>query len=343
MPDSPPLLHDLLVMTGIPDDRRVVLTSYGPDGQATWSVPGNSSFASQLAPALRQRLRNVYFGPLLQLGLRPEAAGRPLVNNISDPDTSAIALGMLVELVAKMRAPCFNHPAAVLDSSRERVAAKLAAIAGMHVPRTVRARIDEPADLGDVADAQGLAFPLIVRPAGAHGGEGTAKVDSAADARVALRGVPWGGRDLFLTEYVDYRDDDGQFRKVRLVFAGGEVLLRHQVVASDWHVHVRDRSAAALAEEAAMLEGFATTQLPRLRPTLDDVAAAMDLDFFGMDCSLRPDGRVLLFEANAAMNILHNTQPSPNIWDAPIRRIHDALAAVLFDPSRWRRRAAVTA
>ena len=332
----PAKLPDLLVMTGIPDDMRVLLTSYTPDGNATWSVPGNASFASQMAPALRQHLRNVYFGPRLQLGLRPEARGWPLVNNISDPDTSAIALGMLVDLVAQMQSPCFNHPAAVLDSTRSRVAEKLAAIPGLHVPRTVRVRIEEPADVAVLAEQHGLAFPLIVRPVGTHGGAATAKVDTPAEARAALRGVPWGGHDLFLTEYVDYRDEDGQFRKMRLVFAGGEVLLRHQVVAEDWHVHVRDRSAAALAEEAAMLEGFAVTQLPRLRPTFEAVAAAMALDFFGMDCSLRPDGRVLLFEANAAMNILHNTQPSPNIWDAPIRRIHDALAAVLFDPSRWR-------
>jgi hypothetical protein len=28
----------------------------------------------------------------------------------------------------------------------------------------------------------------------------------------------------------------------------------------------------------------------------------MKLDFFGMDCGIMPDGRVLLFEANATMN-----------------------------------------
>ena len=55
-----------------------------------------------------------------------------------------------------------------------------------------------------------------------------------------------------------------------------------------------------------------------------------------MDCSLRPDGSVLLFEANAAMNVLHNLRPSPNLWDAPIRDITDALVGLLTAPARWR-------
>lgn len=37
---------------------------------------------------------------------------------------------------------------------------------------------------------------------------------------------------------------------------------------------------------------------------------------------------MLLFEANATMNILHN-QPSPNRWDKPCARIRSKLEATL--------------
>jgi glutathione synthase/RimK-type ligase-like ATP-grasp enzyme len=280
-------------------------------------------------------MRQVFFGPQLQLGVRPESMGRPVVNTISDPDTSKQALAQLADLVARMRAPCFNAPAAVLDSSRERVAAKLAGIPGLHVPRTVRVRLDEPAALEALAAEHGLAFPLIVRPAGTHGGDATARVDHPADAATALRAIPWGGHDLFLTQFVDYRDDDGMYRKSRVVFVGDEVFLRHQVAADGWHVHVRDRSEDSLREEDAALRAVPQARA-RLRPLLAAVADAIALDFFGMDCSLRPDGSVLLFEANAAMNVLHNLRPSPNQWDEPIRQVTDALVGLLADPTRWR-------
>ena len=244
---APSPMPELLVMTGLPDDMRVLVTGYSADGAFNWSVPGNASFPSQMPPEARARMRNVFFGPRLQLGVRPESIGRPVVNTISDPDTSKQALAQLADLVERMCAPCFNHPAAVLDSSRERVAAKLADIPGLHVPRTVRVRLEEPAGLAALAEEHGLRFPLIVRPAGTHGGEATARVDAPGDAVAALRGIAWGGHDLFLTQFVDYRDADGLYRKSRVVFVGGEAFLRHEVAAEGWHVHVRDRTEASCA------------------------------------------------------------------------------------------------
>ena len=49
----------------------------------------------------------------------------------------------------------------------------------------------------------------------------------------------------------------------------------------------------------------------------------------------RPDGRVLVFEANVGMKILFNQFQSPSVWDAPIARIEAALVALLRDPTRW--------
>ncbi|QNP41415.1 ATP-grasp domain-containing protein [Lysobacter solisilvae (ex Woo and Kim 2020)] len=323
------------VMVGLPDDRLVYLGAHPRTGEIGWSVPGNSSFPSQLDPAIRRHLTEVYFGSSIPVTPNQAARGRPLLNNICDPDTSAQSLHSLEHIVAELQAPCFNHPSAVLDTTRERVAVKLAHIHGLQVPRTVRTRLDEPADLARVANVNGLRFPLIVRIAGAHNGSATVRIDSADGAAVGLRSIPWGGRDLYLTEFVDYRDDDGMHRKMRLVFVGRDVFLRHLVIADDWHVHAQDRNDWMAQEETTMLTTFRSDVLPRLRETLAAVVDIMRLDFFGMDCSLRPDGRLLMFETNSAMNILHNSKPSPNYWDAPIRQIHDALAALLLDPQRW--------
>ena len=333
---SPPLpAQPLPVLNGIPDNLLVQLTGFHPDGSPSWALPGNGDFIGYLPAAVQKMLPHHFIGPQLELVARPGDKPRPLVNHIVDPEGLDKALGTLERLLATVPAACFNHPAAVRDSARERVAAKLADIPGVRMPRTVRVRLDEPAELAAVAAANGIAFPLIVRVAGVHGGTTTVLIEDEDGVRAGLRRIPWGGRELFVTQFVDYRDDDGLFRKSRLVFIGDQIVLRHRIVADTWHVHRSARKPESLAEETAALADFPRL-LPSLRPTLDAVADAMDLDLFGMDCSLRPDGSVLVFEANNAMNFMTNRGPTPNIWEAPVQRIHDALVALLADPSRWR-------
>jgi glutathione synthase/RimK-type ligase-like ATP-grasp enzyme len=325
----------LPLMMGIPDDRMVSVFARG-DGGLGYNFLGNSRLATLLAPRFKQRLLRVFFGPDIPLLVPPGLRDAPVVNAIADPDLSAIALRMLEEHVEANRLACFNHPAAVLGSSRDGVAGKLAGIEGVLMPRTIRLHIGEPADIERAAEQHDLRWPLIVRVAGTHRGSATVRLDQASHAGPALRGLPWGGRDLYLTEYVEYHDADERYRKLRIVVVGGEIFLRHLIIADGWLVHVHDRRVAVAEEEVAALANFETELLPRVRARVHAIADALDMDYFGIDCNLRPDGSLLIFEANAMMDVLNNTSPTPNCWEAPIARIHDALAALLFDPARWR-------
>jgi glutathione synthase/RimK-type ligase-like ATP-grasp enzyme len=47
--------------------------------------------------------------------------------------------------------------------------------------------------------------------------------------------------------------------------------------------------------------------LPQLRPAIDEITSRLKLEYYGIDCNLRPDGQMLIFEANANMNNLHGT------------------------------------
>jgi hypothetical protein len=61
------------------------------------------------------------------------------------------------------------------------------------------------------------------------------------------------------------------------------------------------------AEEAAFLDAPESTFGPQAMATLDAIRRRIGLDYFGIDCALDPDGRVLVFEVNASMLIhLHN-------------------------------------
>ncbi|MBT8062428.1 MAG: hypothetical protein KJO85_07070, partial [Gammaproteobacteria bacterium] len=42
---------------------------------------------------------------------------------------------------------------------------------------------------------------------------------------------------------------------------------------------------------------------------LKEIANRLQLDYFGVDCQIAPDGEILLFEANANMNMMVDVLP----------------------------------
>jgi len=45
---------------------------------------------------------------------------------------------------------------------------------------------------------------------------------------------------------------------------------------------------------------------------IQEITNRLGLEIYGIDCSLRPDGSMLIFEANANMNFLTNDHPEMN-------------------------------
>ena len=119
--------------------------------------------------------------------------------------------------------------------------------------------------------------------------------------------------------------------------------MRHVIVGETWLLHAERRAQDTGAEELTALAGFEESPPPAIRTAMLGIARTVGLDYFGVDCSIRPDGQVLVFEANACMNILLNSAPSPNMWDAPIAAILAALRRLLDEPGRWRGQPAAAA
>ena len=328
------MLSAILYM-GVPDDGKATV-KWQASGKPTFTFPGISRLATDLPIESRRRLHRVFFGPRRTIQIPPAHHALPGINPIADADVSQHSLMRLDAFLKATGRACFNHPAAVLGTTRERVADALAGIDGLQMPRTVRVRIEEPADLAGLVEQHGLQWPLILRCTGTHKGESMILVEGPDQVRAALHSIPWGGRELYLTEFVDCRDTDGHYRKLRLAVVGNQVFLRHLLIADQWMVHAADRKPGHLDEEGELLRTFESSTLPALSERLDRIRDAIQLDYFGIDCNLRPDGRLLIFEANAQMDIMVNSVPSPNFWDQPIAHIRQAMDALLFDPARWR-------
>jgi hypothetical protein len=235
-----------------------------------------------------------------------------IFNQISDVDTHVGALQRCVQLCAQINAPVINHPRYVMQTARDRVAGTLQNIDGVIMPRTFRFQPRSPQEVMKFASDKDIGFPYIVRVAGDHQGKSMVRLDHPDDFP-AMHVLPLDGRDFYLTEYVDYRAEDGFYHKQRIVVVDGEPILRHSLYRDDWIVHANSRAFMLQREswddDKARYDRLSGEVLPQLRPAIDEITSRLKLEYFGIDCNLRPDGQMLIFEANANMNNLHGTNP----------------------------------
>lgn len=260
-----------------------------------------------------------------------------IFNCITDADSSSKALGMAMQVIRQHPGvPVVNRPAPVLRTRRDDVAAALTGIPGLVVPETVRIT---PASHRDILAALKDMYPAIIRRIGTHGGDTMLLLRSPADAPLLER-IACDGSSYYLIRFVDFRDEDGLYRKTRLVVVGNRVFARHQLVGDDWNVHasVRDGVMGArpdlIAAEERFLQEFAEVSFPLLAGRLAAVRERLRLDYFSIDCSLRPDGDLLLFEANASGNALR--QPGVGKFPylrRPVLQLRDAVMRLLLEPS----------
>ena len=95
-----------------------------------------------------------------------------------------------------------NYPANIALTGRAALPRRLAGIQGVVVPPIVRHDAERGAMAGSLARA-GFSCPVLMRPLGAHGGEGVRRIDDST----ALPSVQEGS--YYLTQFVDFASADG--------------------------------------------------------------------------------------------------------------------------------------
>ncbi|MDR3510051.1 MAG: hypothetical protein P4L73_00320, partial [Caulobacteraceae bacterium] len=173
--------------------------------------------------------------------------------------------------------------------------------------------------------------PVLVRPAGSHGGAGLALARDAAELDAIQ--VP-AGLDAYVSRYHDYRSADGFFRKYRVIFVGGRPHPYHLAIGAHWMVHHQSAGmagdAARMAEELAFLGDPEAAIGGRAMAALAAIGARLGLDYGGADFTLTGDGGVLVFEANATMLTHLEPEDGPFAAKNPfVRPIMEAFQAHL--------------
>lgn len=238
-------------------------------------------------------------------------------NAMGDADLAPEFPAPVRRLLAARGMRVLNPPEAVARTRRDRLPGALAGIEGVLVPRVVRHHAG-----GTPAGAE-IRHPVLARPLASHGGEGVRLVHH-------VEALPES--DAYLTEFVDFASPDGWFRKYRAIFVGGEVFAYHLAIARDWLVHYWTAGMAADAWRRAEEQRFLANPAATLGDAWAAVAAIarrLGLDYGGIDFTALPDGRVLVFEANATM-LVH---PEPTSMFAyrndTVKRIRAAFEVML--------------
>jgi len=255
-------------------------------------------------------------------------------NAVGDADICADALRAAERILELVESPVVNAPAAVLPTGRAENAARLAHLDGVIAPRAANVRRESLLGEGaaGMLAARGFGFPILVRAPGFHAGKHFEKVERVEDLDAAVAELP--GDDVIVIEYVDTRDADGMVRKYRAIFVGEQIYPLHLAVAHQWKVHYfsadMQHNARNRAQDEAYLQDMDSVLGARAMDALERVRRMLGLDFGGIDFGLAPDGRIVVFEANATMVV---PLPSDDArWEyrrAPIARIYEAVGAML--------------
>ena len=252
-----------------------------------------------------------------------------VVNLISDADQAGAELPLAAALVAQLGKPVINDPARITHTTRDAVARRLPGIDGCRIPAILR--LASGADLY-VAALQAILpfpFPLLARPAGTHGGDDFEKFE---DVAALSRFLGERDGDHYLIEYVDYASADRFFRKYRFIFVDEAIMPYHLAIGIDWKLHHDSTDMGDHAwmqkEEAAFLENPGAVFDARHYASLRAIRERIGLDYFGIDCSLDRDGRLVVFEVNASM-LVHADNAEFPYKDPYVHAIKAAFDAML--------------
>lgn len=206
--------------------------------------------------------------------------------------------------------PVINRPERVAAATRINNYERLSKIDGVIYPKTllIKLKHGEEAASGKLIIDSGLYFPMIVRPSGTHTGTGMALVHSEEELLRYLHSADEG--EHYAIQHYELADKRGLYSKTRVFFINGALHTVAGLIHNHWNVHsgdrysVMDKNPWMQAREKEYLKDIKGFYGVSVVNSLMRISEIMQLDFFGVDFTVTDEGKLFVFEANAAMR--HN-------------------------------------
>jgi len=294
-------VNEVVSLIGLPDDNRArVLLNRGSISDIEISIPGTNSINELIDKQI------VPYTTVTLGGSKPVDInlGQPklILNTVCEPDSNLEALKQANELIKPLNVPVLNHPDILLKTTRDNIYKLFNGTEGIRVPKTLRIAPKYLGDVEKLIQDGVLAVPLIFRQAGLHNGLLTFLLETP-DQLPELEQFAFDGRDYYVTEFADYRSQDGLYRKARFFIIDGKTYARHLLVSRHWNIHSGSRKELMendldLQEEEKKFLSGPNSEILR---HCQSIYEKLKLDFFGIDCHISDDNELLIFEINACM------------------------------------------
>jgi hypothetical protein len=238
---------------------------------------------------------------------------RLVLNNWVNAEVLATpgALEFIAGFADRLGLPVLNHPRKAAVTTRQKNAECLAGIPNLVVPRLIRfANRSGMPEQAVRLIGEAIGFPVIIRRTFNQKRTGAEKIDSPEQLSIRLGALP--DTQLYAIEYVHNPASQGAYRKIRAAVISEEVFISHVHFGALWNVrHDRDPEklrgfdldGRLAAEAAGMISAPKETLGRPAMAALHEIRRRIPLDLYGIDFDLLPDGRLVFFEANAAMNV----------------------------------------
>lgn len=317
---------NILRIMGIPDDNKVVITQN--DGMFLkfgLLLNGNSSFLENTVLP-NTTITTLYLGGAKQLqNIRLPSKPNIVLNLICDPEVQNRSLALLDNMKFEYILPMLNSAENIRKTKRDELSQQLPPHKDFVIPKTYRIKPHSKTDIINSAKKYFDGKAFLFRPVSSHGGRDLIRID---DYHLAdFDTYPLNGQEYFISEFIDFKSSDGLYRKARFFVIDGVVYPRHLIVSKDWKIHTDSRQEFFGHEAIASNENFFLVSPPQvLIDFCKHLYAYLKLDFFGVDCALLPDGRVVLFEANVCMRpLIEHKEPYLQVAQTHIQKAFNEL------------------
>jgi hypothetical protein len=229
---------------------------------------------------------------------------------IAQSDQNMALLQAVNVAIASWPCPVLNLPDRIALLSRNQVGVCLQGIPNISMPSTERLdrQVLEEIAHQTIALEHSLAsgvYPIIVRPVDSHAGHGLEKIEDATALRFYLQ--EHASSEFYISRFIDYRGQDGLFRKYRIVLIDGQSFICHLAISENWMIHYLNagmaESAEKRAEEAAVMAAFDTDFAIKHAQALSVINERIGLNYLGIDCGETLDGQLLIFEVDSCMMV----------------------------------------
>ena len=255
---------------------------------------------------------------------------------ISELDRNLDSLPLAEQLLCQLGSKVLNKPANIAKLSRDTISQSLQNLPGVTIPLTLRVTARQLIQQASERGAQGIKYPIIIRPIDSHAGDHLAKLDTEDDLHLYL--AKCNKPEYFIASFIDYRSADGLYKKYRIMIIDGKPFIAHMAISEHWMIHylnagMIENAQKRFAEAQAMghfEQGFALKHQRAFALLTDKI----DLDYYGLDCAETVDGELLIFEACASLSVhsmdCEKTFPYKKVQ---MQKIYDAFETMLIDKS----------